>query len=183
MIVDKPYYMNRRDNPNSSVKNPQKVYCMNVEYDHIREILMKDEELWERFKYVYTMKKFHNYMGTLRRISHEFKWEYVQRMSEEFKRANVKGELVEEVFLPKEWEKINLLLSSPLGFYNTHIVAGAHAANLKKKLIETRQKLRATRKELRIAREELEAAKSSTTFKVGKVIMFIPYHLKKLIKG
>ena len=30
MILDTPYYRNRRDNPNSSVHNPQKVYCMNV---------------------------------------------------------------------------------------------------------------------------------------------------------
>ena len=36
MIIDTPYYMNRRDNPNSSVHNKEKVYCMNVEYDHIR---------------------------------------------------------------------------------------------------------------------------------------------------
>lgn len=44
MIIDKPYYMNRRDNPNSSVHNKEKVYCMNVEYDHIRELLVRDKE-------------------------------------------------------------------------------------------------------------------------------------------
>ena len=32
---------------------------MNVEYDHIRDILMKDEEIWERFKYMYSVKKLH----------------------------------------------------------------------------------------------------------------------------
>ena len=61
MIVDKPYYMNRRDNPNSSVNNREKVYCCNVEYDYIREILMKDPEIWSRFKYMYSLKKFHTY--------------------------------------------------------------------------------------------------------------------------
>ncbi|MFR5082445.1 MAG: hypothetical protein ACLTEE_07480 [Anaerobutyricum hallii] len=34
----KPYYMNRRDNPNSSVHNKEKVYCMNVEYDQYQRV-------------------------------------------------------------------------------------------------------------------------------------------------
>ena len=50
MILKRPYYMNRRDNPNSSVNNREKVYCMNIEYDHIREILMAEPEIWEKFK-------------------------------------------------------------------------------------------------------------------------------------
>ena len=60
MILDKPYYMNRRDNPNSSVNSPEKVYCMNEEYKYIKGILSKDPELWDRFKYHYTLKKFQN---------------------------------------------------------------------------------------------------------------------------
>ena len=36
MIIDTPYYMNRRDKPNSSVHNKEKVYCMNVEYVSVK---------------------------------------------------------------------------------------------------------------------------------------------------
>lgn len=189
MIIDKPYYMNRRDNPNSSVKNPQKVYCMNVEYDHIRDILMENEELWDRFKYIYSVKKLHNYMATLNRISEEFKVEYVQRISEEFKRAQIKGELRESDFTVKEWEKITLLINSPTGFYNVYVVAGAASVQLQAKLRETNKELKATKRELKATKKELNRvkkqlkdAKSSITFKVGKVIMFIPYHIKKLFK-
>lgn len=56
MILDIPYYMNRRDNPNSSVNSPEKVYCMNEEYKYIKEILSGNTELWNRFKYYYTWK-------------------------------------------------------------------------------------------------------------------------------
>lgn len=56
MILDKPYYMNRRDNPNSSVNSPEKVYCMNEEYKYIKAILSKDPELWDRFKGYYSLK-------------------------------------------------------------------------------------------------------------------------------
>ena len=76
MIIDTPYYMNRRDNPNSSVHNKEKVYCMNVEYDHIRELLVRDKEVWERFRPMYWLKKYNNYMGTIKRIGEEYKREY-----------------------------------------------------------------------------------------------------------
>ena len=182
MIVDKPYYRNRRDNPNSSVKNPQKVYCMNVEYDHIRNILMKDEELWDRFKYMYSLKKWHNYNSTLNRISEEFKREYVDRISEEFKRAQVKQELDESLFTAKEWEKVTLLMNSPQGFYNTYVVKNATNAALKKELKKTKSELKKTKSEVQKAKAQVKATKSSITFKVGRIIMFIPFHIKKLLK-
>lgn len=94
MIIDTPYYMNRRDNPNSSVHNKEKVYCMNVEYDHIRELLVRDKEVWERFCPMYWLKKYNNYMGTIKRIGEEYKREYVHCFSEEFKRGLELGELM-----------------------------------------------------------------------------------------
>ena len=83
MFLDRPYYMNRRDNPNSSVKNKEKVYCMNIEYDFIRDIFMQqgNEELWNRFKYYYNYKRYFSYLFTLGRISREFKRGYVDRIS------------------------------------------------------------------------------------------------------
>ena len=118
MIVDKPYYRNRRDNPNSSVQSKEKVYCMNIEYDYIRDILMQDRELWERFRYMYWWKKYFNYMFTLGRIGEQYKKEYYQRMRMEFKRAMQKGELSPDVFTELEWKKIQSLVQNADGFYN-----------------------------------------------------------------
>ena len=176
MIIDKPYYRNRRDNPNSSVKNPQKVYCMNVEYDHIRDILMDHPETWEKFKYYYTLKKFHNYNATLKRISEEFKMEYLERISEEFKRAKIKEELDMELFTPIEKEKIELLMASPQAYYYTYAMKNAEVARMKKELKQTRKELVATKKELKKAK----GLRNSITFKIGKVIMFIPRKIKRL---
>ena len=62
MFIDRPYYRNRRDNPNSSVNSREKVYCMNLEYDYIRTILKKNEDrtVWDRFKGYYNVKRFSN---------------------------------------------------------------------------------------------------------------------------
>ena len=117
MIVNKAYYHNRRDNPNSSVKSRGKVYCMNIEYDFIRDFLMEDRQRWERFKYMYWWKKYFNYGFTLDRIGEEYKKEYLERMRMEFKRAMQKGELSREVFTELEWKKIESLIHNTEGFY------------------------------------------------------------------
>ena len=65
---DKSYYMNRRDNPNSSVNNKEKVFCANAEYEFIKNFLVK-HNLYETFKNVYVMKFWHNCWFTYNRIA------------------------------------------------------------------------------------------------------------------
>ncbi len=118
MILNCAYYHNRRDNPNSSVKSREKVYCMNIEYDFIRDILMRDREIWERFKYMYWWKKYHNYTFTIDRIAEEYEKEFVTRMQMEFKRALQLGQLSPSVFTDLEWDKIQTLIKNSTGFYD-----------------------------------------------------------------
>lgn len=165
MIVNKPYYMNRRDNPNSSVHNKEKVYCMNVEYDHIRNILSKDEELWERFKYMYWYKKYHSYWMTVMRIGDEYKREYVERFSAEFKRALDKHELDQSVFTANTWSNIMFLIKDPEGFYYAKALFGNdEVAQLKQK----NKKLS----------DELSKLKHSTSYKLGRGLTKIPRKIK-----
>ena len=147
MIVDKPYYMNRRDNPNSSVHNREKVYCMNIEYDHIRDILMEHPELWERFKGMYWYKKYNNYIGTIRRIGMEYRREFVERFSAEFKRGLEKKELDPSVFSVAAWKIMQL-----------------------------------ERKNQKLS-NELAMIKSSKSYRIGRILLFIPRKLKEWIKG
>ena len=155
MILDKPYYMNRRDNPNSSVKSPNKVYCMNIEYDYIRDFLMEDKERWERFKYAYNRKRFIGYSFTLKRIALHYKHEYILRISAEFKRAMELGEVDLSIFSSHRREKFLLLVKEPETFYQIYVVKSD---------------------------KELEKMRNSTTFKVGKIVMFVPIAIKKTIK-
>lgn len=110
MIVPKAYYHNRRDNPNSSVKSKAKVYCMNIEYDYIRDLLMADQALWERFQYMYWWKKYHNYWFTYDRIDDSYKAEYMARFRREYKRAMELGQLSEDVFTDREWKTIQRMV-------------------------------------------------------------------------
>lgn len=117
MILNNAYYLNRRDNPNSSVQSKEKVYCMNIEYDFIRNLLMEDRAVWERFKYMYWWKKYFNYMFTYERIGQQYKQEYLERMRQEYRRAMQKGELSEQEFTVMEWKQIQALIRGADGFY------------------------------------------------------------------
>lgn len=173
MFLDKPYYMNRRDNPNSSINSREKVYCMNIEYDYIRDIFMQKEnlELWERFKCYFNLKRYHNYMFTIQRIGDEFKREYVERIAAEFRRSRDLGELDMSLFTPKEQEKIAFMIKSPGDYYLKYCLYDGGtpaAATYQKKAAKLEKRLK-----------ELE---TSTTFKVGKIVMFLPISIKKAIK-
>lgn len=168
MFIDKPYYMNRRDNPNSSVNNKQKVYCMNVEYDFIRDIFMQkgNEELWERFKSYYNYKRYFSYIFTIGRISDEFKREYVERISKEMRRAVELDEIDMNVFTPRTQERFGLLVKDPEGYYQKYaLFEGASEAAKVKKL-----------------EKELSDVRKSATFRVGKALMFVPRSIKRSIK-
>ena len=176
MIVDKPYYMNRRDNPNSSVHNREKVYCMNIEYDHIRDILMEYPELWERFKGMYWYKKYNNYIGTIRRIGMEYRREFVERFSAEFKRGLEKNELDPSVFSVAAWKKIQIVAAEPDTFYKVWVVAGVTERKLNKKIMQLE------RKNQKLS-NELAMIKSSKSYRIGRILLFIPRKLKEWIKG
>ena len=169
MVIDKPYYMNRRDNPNSSVKNVQKIYCINAEYDHIRDILIEYPETWERFKTYYTLKRFHNSVATLRRISNEFKRDYVERFSKEMKRARDLGEMDEELFTAAERDNLHLLMNQPAVYY-------------KLKALPMNNGPAGLNSNFKQVKAELDKIKRSKSYRVGRAIMYIPVRLKKLAK-
>ncbi|MDE6384850.1 MAG: glycosyltransferase [Eubacterium sp.] len=169
MIIDKPYYMNRRDNPNSSVKNMQKVFCVNVEYDHIKDVLIEHPETWNRFKSYYTLKRFHNCLTTLRRIDNSCKLDYVNRFSKEMKRAYQLDEIDEELFTAAERDNIKLLINQPNMYYKLKALPmnnGSTNINNNFKQVKT----------------ELDKIKRSHAYKVGKMIMYFPSKFKRFAK-
>ena len=111
------FYMNRRDNPNSSVYNTGKVYCMHNEYEYIRRILDKNPQLFELFKYQYTRKKFLNFLFTYNRIGDEFKWDYLFSIQKELREAINNSEIDWNEFDVKDREDLQLILENPGEFY------------------------------------------------------------------
>ncbi len=116
MVINEAFYMNRRDNPDSSVYNPQKVYCGNVEYDYIYEYL-REKGVLKDFLEVFVFKKFHTYKFTIERIADELRKEYIQNISREFNEMEAKGELVSRFLSNKDWDTIRWIMRDPDEYY------------------------------------------------------------------
>ncbi len=119
MVLSKAFYMNRRDNPGSSVANKEKVYCGNEEYALIYDWLSKNPELKSKFIDVFMMKKLHTYVFNLKRIAPQFRHEYIRRFSAEFADSYQKGELPRSIYTNSEWNDLMLMIRDPEEYYYT----------------------------------------------------------------
>ena len=115
-LIDKSFYMNRRDNPNSSVKNKEKVYCANIEYKYIREFL-ELHKLYDSFKSVYVMKLWHNCWFTYNRIDKKFKLKYISDIRNELKSFYGEGLIDADHFSRNELLAIQKIMKNPTLFY------------------------------------------------------------------
>ena len=119
-VSDKQYYMNRRDNPNSSVYNKGKVYCINEEYRYIYNILLNDPMKYKQFIGEFCLKRYHNYMYHYNRIADERKLEYLQTVSGEFREAFRKKEVSSELFFSYEFDEFEWIAYDPEDYYQQH---------------------------------------------------------------
>lgn len=183
-FYNKPYYYNRRDNPNSSVYNKAKVYCMNDEYKFIMDIMDKYPDLKEKYKYQYNRKKFLNYVFTYNRLAKEFKWEYLVSFNKELKEANEAGDIDWSLFNDKERKELEMILNDPGEYYNK-----IKADELKKKYDREIQKKNEQLKKLEIAVRDLEKYSrikqeyiydmwNSTSYKIGRGITCFGRNIK-----
>lgn len=112
-FLNRPLYMNRRDNPLSSVNNKEKVYASCKEYDFIREWVYKNLQGKKRYLYLCTEGRIRNYLFTIERIGDAFKPAFYRKFREDYLRLREEGE-VAEMFLPESWKpRISRILENP----------------------------------------------------------------------
>lgn len=129
MFINKPYYMNRRDNPDSSVYHKGKVYSVCDEYEYLYKILEGDRYLYDRFIYIFSKIKYDNYFFNLDRISEEFKLEFIRRIGADFSESRRKKELAGDMFAGERWQALLMMADNPEKYYQQEIM-------VKKRLVE-----------------------------------------------
>lgn len=113
------YYMLRRDNPNSSVFSKKKVWAMVHEYKFIWNFLERHKELKERLKYIYTQKKFQNYLFNYNRIAGEYKIAFLQYISAEMKKAKEQNLLNKIYFSENSWKELHSIIENFVQYHET----------------------------------------------------------------
>ena len=108
----------RIDNPNSSVKSKRKVYCIFDEFDEIEKFLAKRKDLYNPCRYIFeSMIKFQRCKYHFGRIALQFKFNFFQRMSEEFSKDNDSGYLDKNYWNEKSWTDVQYLLNNKEKFF------------------------------------------------------------------
>ena len=113
--VDKMYLLDeallyyRQDNPNSSVNNPKKMYCVCDEYEEIGRFLDENPDKKEIFNTQKLINQYRAYLWNLKRLSDELKPEFLTRFSTEFQFYFYKGELTKEFFKSIKKKDLELL--------------------------------------------------------------------------
>ena len=116
-FVKKPFYMNRRDNPNSSMFSKKKLYCATDEYRYIWNWMSKEPALVERFAPIFYVKKLNNFMLTYHRVSEEYRLEYLHHICDEFGPVVKDGLLDRELAGETNWMILNEILADPDAYY------------------------------------------------------------------
>lgn len=161
MFIRRPLYCNRRDNPNSSVADKGKVYCMNEEYELIRSWL-KSAGFWSELKEDWANLLFRNELFTYGRIAEELRPEYVDFISKDFAKLIADEELELSRFSDAELERLRCIMSEPEEFLR--VKEGSNPTKIER------------------LEKEVERYRSSTSYKVGKAVTGLPRALKRALR-
>lgn len=117
VFIREAFYFYRQDNPNSSINNKKKIYCICDEFSYIKDFLKKHPEEYEKHILTYVKKKFFNYRHSYNRISEEYKMEFLLREQKEY--AEELKELGDKKTKLDSWVlgEMNRIIDSPELFY------------------------------------------------------------------
>ena len=113
---NKDFYRVRRDNPNSSINNKEKVFAIKNEYDFIYGILKK-KNLLEKFRNVYHEKKYYNCIFNLNRIGNKHKKTWLEVFKDEYKKAIENNDFDKEEINPRVYRNIKQITTNYQKWY------------------------------------------------------------------
>lgn len=110
------FYHYRRDNPNASVKNPNRTFIMCDEYKFVKDVISKDEQTWNRVLPAYYHELFRSYFVTYERLAEQLKPDFAKRFYMEMREGYEQGHVHRELFDSYELAYLDVLLESKQEF-------------------------------------------------------------------
>lgn len=179
MLVNKSYYRYRVDNPNQSVKDRTKVFNRDKEYDYIKDFLMEDPDVWERFSKHYYASRFRRSLINLKRIDSDFAAEYIGAMIGYYPDLIESGAFDTALLSPKEKKALDTMLSSYDDFYEEYHIASSQKeralrTDIWERLKNEKKKNERLQTEIKSLEETIRSIKNSRSYrisrKLGKII-------------
>lgn len=176
MLINKPYYRYRTDNPNQSVRDRSKVYTRDKEFDYLKERLMNDSEpdIWNRFKPHYYVDRFRRGLINLRRIHRDFVDEYTEFMKRLYSEAAASGDLDLSMLSEGDREAFNMMINDTDGFIaKYHVRRGKtereRNSDIWEVLKDQKQANRKLRQENKKLKETINKIKNGRAYKFARL--------------
>ena len=103
MSVEGYFYHYRLDNPTSSVKSKEKVYCICDEFAEINRFCDERHDIRARMKNIIPYMMFRRYMGTYWRIDRRFKAEFLIRLKDDMSKCS-EEDINQEIWEKDDWD-------------------------------------------------------------------------------
>lgn len=105
-FIEDAFLHYRNDNPNSSMHNPAKIFCVFEEYSWLEE---KFQGFWENHaeleKY-FVAQKYMDYFSHYYRVAMQYQYAFLLKFSEELKKDLEKNRLQEACYQPSVWSAL-----------------------------------------------------------------------------
>lgn len=106
------FYRYRKDNPNSSINNPAKVFCMCDEYDYIESCLKHIPDIWKAVYYRYLRRRYGACSWTLKKVAPEYRGQLADRIAKDFRRFIQNEDEIKKIQRLKRYQnEMRLLLT------------------------------------------------------------------------
>ncbi|MEG0322376.1 MAG: glycosyltransferase [Raoultibacter sp.] len=115
-LLPKAYLHYRVDNAASSVRSSSKVFAVCDEYATSEAFLRRDADRYDTFAPILNLMKLGTYWWNYNRIADEFRPQFVDKMSAEYRAAREAGTLKREHFNDTDWASLELLMDDPEQF-------------------------------------------------------------------
>lgn len=96
----------RRDNPNSSMNNPSKLFCVFDEYRWAEEILRGILSHNPILNQYFTASKYRDYLNHYYRVGIQYQYALLVRLEKEFLNDKEDSHIAESSFIPSVWRQI-----------------------------------------------------------------------------
>ncbi|WP_323735643.1 glycosyltransferase [Methanosphaera sp. ISO3-F5] len=137
MFIPEAFYMYRRDNPNSSVKNKEKVYAMDTEYELIYKFL-EDKGNSSEFMDAFTYAKYHNFHFTMDRIDIQFKKEFLENTANNFREMIQNNEFDPSLLAENDQYILNWIINDTENYYKYNYTINEENYDYLSKYVECR---------------------------------------------
>ncbi|MBO7244764.1 MAG: glycosyltransferase [Alphaproteobacteria bacterium] len=115
-LTNQAYYHYRTDNEGSSVKNPNKIFCVCDEFKEI-ERYIKEQNKYEELKTILPIAKYSNYMWNYKRLPFKAKLKFLEVFQTEFSMYQQEGLLSPTTLGKKKYKRLQKLIKNPTLFY------------------------------------------------------------------